>query len=696
MALEARVPEPPEGGATAPSPGAPAGRPTAAAAGAIVLKERLEILPDQPLPELSTPWASAFSARDLLGMNDGLYALVISDVLPCREDVIPRMISARSRGLFDLIDFGTVMWTDGRRRLAIVSERPGGPALMPDLSAIMRPMPLAELVDKVLGPISEGLGNMALLGVTHRGIRPSNVFIRSGASREYALGDFLTGPPAAAQPAVFETVGSAMCLPSGRGPGTLAHDIFALGVTLLVLHLGRNPVAHMNDVELMAARLQSGSFSALLGTEPITGAFRDLLRGMLQDDPAQRWTIEDVVTWVRERRGRVFVVGRTERALRPLSLGGQNFYACRPLAAQLATKWRTASLVDKKEELVNWLARSIQETSYLTAVSRALDWRWAMGRKSFPGGMDAGLNARLCVALDRKAPVRYKSFSAYLDGIGPAIVSALGEPERLRDASEMLMQQLPEFAVELTTTEDDAEVERIVQRFRCAGRAFADNRPGQGIERALYELNPLYPCQSPIVIAQRVTEIADLLPALERIAGHGQVQGLPMDRHIAAFIASRFTFLSDDVFTLLAAPVGTTSHVFGVVGLIASVQAKLGPRALPRLAHWVAPSLKPVIDSFHRRATRQRLEAALPGVLDGGDFTRLQDFIIGADQRRRDRDEFQAAVREYAKLETEVRFIDSGGASSPQHAREYGHMMGAWLSVGFGLIAAAAAVALVL
>jgi hypothetical protein len=136
--------------------------------------------------------------------------------------------------------------------------------------------------------------------------------------------------------------------------------------------------------------------------------------------------------------------------------------------------------------------------------------------------------------------------------------------------------------------------------------------------------------------------------------------------------------------------------VFGVVGLIASLQSKLGPRALPRLAHWIAPSLKPVIESFHRRVTRQRLETALPGVLDAGDFKRLQDFIVGADQRRRDRDEFQAAVREYAKLEIEVRFIDSGGASSPQHAREYGHMMGAWLSVVFGLVAAAAAMALAL
>jgi hypothetical protein len=693
MAVEARSFDPP-GGAEAPSPAAASSALLGASAGAIVLKERLEILTGQPLPELATPWAAAFAARDLMGVSEGLYALIVSDILPCREGAVARMIGARSRGFFDLIDFGTVTWTDGRRRLALVGERPAGPALMPDLAAITRPMPLAEIIDRVLAPIVDGLGNLALLGVTHRSIRPSNVFKRAGASHEYALGDFLTGPPAASQPAVFETIGSAMCLPSGRGPGTLADDVFSLGVTLLMLHLGRNPVAHMNDIELMTARLASGSFATLLGTQPITGGFRDLLRGMLQDEAAQRWTVDDVASWVRERRGRVFVVTKTERALRPMSLGGQNFYACRPLAAQLAAKWRTASLVDKKEELINWLARSIQETAYLTAVAKAFDWRWAMGRKSFPGGMDAGLNARLCVALDRRAPIRYKSFSAYIDGMGAAVAASFGEPERLREAGEMMIQQLPEFSIELTTTEDDAEVESIVQTFRRAGRAFGDNRPGQGVERVLYELNQLYPCQSPLVLGQRVSELADLLPALERVAG--QAEGLPVDRHIAAFIAAHCTTISEEIFTLLSAPAGTTSHIFGVVGLIATLQAKLGPRALPRLARWIEPSLKPVIESFHRRATRQRLQNALPAVLDGGDFTRLQDFILGANQRRRDRDEFQMAVREYARLETEVRFIDSGGASSPEHAREYGHMMGSWLSLVLGLAAAAVAVAMVL
>jgi hypothetical protein len=651
--------------------------------GGIVLKERLEILPDQPLADFATPWAQAFAARDLLGVGDGLCARIGSDVLPCREAVLSRLIGARSRGFFDVLDFGPVRWTDGRRRLAIVGEKPDGPAVMPDLTGTIKPIPLPELIEKVLSPIAEGLASLALLDITHRGIRPSNIFKRAGAAREYALGDFLTGPPGAGQPAVFETIESAMSLPSGRGNGDAKNDVFSLGVTLLTLLLGRNPVSHMNEAELMAQRLASGSFSTLLGslgTESVTGPIRDLLRGMLQDEPEQRWDIQDVQTWIRERRGRVFVVGKIERALRPISLAGQSFYACRPLAAQLAAKWRSASLVEKKEEFVNWLSRSIQDPIYLTAVSRALDWRWAASRRSVPGGMEMGINARLCAALDRKAPLRYKSFAAFPAGVGPALAAALAEPERLRDMSEMIAQQLPEFLIDLTMAEDDSEAESLGSTFRRAAAALADNRPGQGIERALYELNPHYPCQSPIIAGERVTDIVELLPAFERVASD-QAQGAPMDRHIAAFVAARFPAMPSDIYTLLASPAGTISNVLGVIGMIAALQSKLGPRALPKLSRWIAPSVKPVIESFHRRATRERLEGALPAIVEAGDLSRLRDFILGADQRQRDRDEFNAAVREYAQLDAEVRFIESGGASSPQHAREYGHMMGGWIAI---------------
>ena len=48
-------------------------------------------------------------------------------------------------------------------------------------------------------------------------------------------------------------------------------------------------------------------------------------------------------------------------------------------------------------------------------------------------------------------------------------------------------------------------------------------------------LNPFQYCRSPLVAAQKVMQVEDLLPALEKVSGRSH-NGPPLDRHIAAFI----------------------------------------------------------------------------------------------------------------------------------------------------------------
>ena len=57
---------------------------------------------------------------------------------------------------------------------------------------------------------------------------------------------------------------------------------------------------------------------------------------------------------------------------------------------------------------------------------------------------------------------------------------------------------------------------------------------GFGIERCLYMLNPVWPCQSPILAQEYVCHIRELLPALERVAQQGIPATEPVDSRAAA------------------------------------------------------------------------------------------------------------------------------------------------------------------
>src|SRR5689334_8179996 len=101
----------------------------------------------------------------------------------------------------------------------------------------MRPWSEAELLGQVLAPAVKALQFLEARGVTHRAIRLNNLF-RATPGASVVLGQGWAAPPASEQPAIYEPPYSAMCLACGRGDGSIADDVYALGVVLVALALG--------------------------------------------------------------------------------------------------------------------------------------------------------------------------------------------------------------------------------------------------------------------------------------------------------------------------------------------------------------------------------------------------------------------------------------------------------------------------
>ncbi len=652
------------------------------------LKNLFNIWPEVPLGHLDLPHAAAFAASDLVTGNDRLFALVCDGSVVARGDIMGKLKEIHCPELLQLVDWGLVPWPGGKdtgaRRLAVVYERPGGDRVVSDRSGTISPMSEEQVIRTVLAPVVSALAHLGRYGITYRAVRPTNLFYRDGTRESVMLGDCVTSPPAYAQPALFETIESAMACPAGRGSGARRNDIFSLGVTILFMLLGRRPDPDIDDEALLAARLAHGSYAVLVGKAPIPVALREPLRGMLHDDPEHRWELEDLEKWLVDRRIKTSTRHHPEKALRPFAFEGRNFYNCRSLALALTRQWHSNSMTDRKTELVSWIERSLNEGPSPDAIDRAYD-QLADGGLVGGGAGIALFNARLAIALDPRAPLRYKGFSATIEGIGPALAAGFNDAARTQEFAEIVRGGLAIFWLDLQRF-GHHDLTRVAGLFRRLSNYLKDPRPGYGIERCLYELNPGQHCLSTLIDRDHVVSINEVLPALDR-AANGKREGIPFDRHLAAFIAARVT---DDV----TGQLGMAAHrekpleaTIGLLALLATLQWRLGPASLPELTRWVAGSLQPLVATYHHRAARKRIENDLPNLVKAGSLVDLYNFLVNSEMRRQDEAGFAAAVQQYAKIDFEIAFLESGGASDPERARRYGRQIAAACCSALGLLA---------
>lgn len=654
----------------------------------IRLKNLFNIWPEVPLDHLDAPRAAAFAASDMMAGSDQLFALVGDGSVVARTDIMGKLKEIRCPQLLRLVDWGAVPWPRakdaGARRLAVIYERPGGDRVVSDLAETISPMDEEEVIRTVLTPVTAALTQLGSYGIVHRAIRPTNLFYRDGTRDSVVLGDCVTSPPAYDQPALFETVEAAMACPAGRGSGARRNDLFSLGVTTLFLLLGRRPGPDIDAEALLADRIAHGSYAVLAGKSPIPVALREPLRGMLHDDPNHRWELEDLQKWLLDRRIKTATRHPVEKALRPFAFEGRNFYSCRSLALALTRQWHSHSMTDRKTELVSWIERSLSEGPSPDAIERAYDQLSGGGGLVGGGAGTALFNARLAIALDPTAPLRYKGFSATIDGIGPALAAGFNDAARTQEFAEIVRGGLAIFWLDLQRS-GDRDLTRLVAQFRHLSNYLKDPRPGYGIERCLYELNPGQHCLSTLIDREHVVSINDLLPALDR-AANGKREGTPFDRHLAAFIAARVT---DDV----TGPLSLAAHrekpleaTIGLLSLFATLQWRLGPAGVPELTRWVAGSIQPLVATYHHRAARKRIENELPNLVKAGSLVNLYNFLVNSEMRRQDEAGFATAVQHYAKIDFEIAFLESGGASDATRARRYGRQIAAACSSALGVL----------
>lgn len=646
--------------------------------------------PDRPAEFLS-PGLRAVRASDRARQTQGaLAALRVLPAAPPRagailalaEAAIPRLLLPLGHG-----GFAGAAW--------VVVPAPSGPALS---AAAASPWDEQELLARVLRPAAATLAALAALGLTHRAIRPDNLFRDSAG--DVVLGPAWAEPPASLQPALFEPPASQLCLGSGRGDGDIADDVYALGVVLLTLALGRAPLAGLDDTAILRRKVELGSYDALVGREALPTALAELLRGMLAEDPEHR-PAPALLCDPGASRSRRSVVRMPRPAERGLAVGPVQAWSARGLALAMAQHPEPAAALLQGGAVTTWLRRALANNVLATRLEAALAGLGTGGRTSEPLGI-----MRAVAVLDPLAPLCWRGVSLWPDGLGPALVGARQDSATLGTLQELVASEAMVGWARLRPERSDPEGMRMeARRHRlllgsesAAKAGTASAPPGAAVARLIYELNPLQACASPALGRHVAIRLADLLLALEAVAQEGGSQGvatlggptsdaapapLPLDGEMLAFVAARHGQRQDG-----AVLAGGAMRQAELLGLLQQ-RLKVGP--LPALAGWLLRSGLSDLSAWQNSETRDRLAARLAELAVQGLLHDMVDLLNDDAAVSRDQAEADLAYAEVIRIDTRLAALAALRAGRLDMARRAGRdvvsSIGLVLAAGFLMLA---------
>lgn len=648
-----------------------------------------EVLGNQPLEGLRQPYAAAYGCVSPDRPEDSFFALVSDPALPPRHELTEKLAALQLNDLMTPLAWGPVTVPGAPPHAhATVFERPSGDRVVVNMTDTIKPFTADDVLRRVLPSFVAVLKAFTGMRITHRGIRPTNLFYR-GSGKQLVFGEAVAAPPGAAQPIFCETIESAMTQPHCRGAGTPADDLYALGATIVFLVLGRDPTAQFAPAQLLRQKIERGSFMTVTAAQRLPPELIELLRGLLNDDVRERWTIDDVDNWALGRRLKPRQTSPSGiTATRPFEFNGQGYYTARGIAHAFAGDPAAAARAIRSTDFEIWLQRSLADEKRSVAVNQV---RGEPGETRGSLAQDLRLTARTCIALDPEAPIRYGDFTTAVDGIGYALAAAFQGRGALQTIGEVLLGRLPQsWMAAQANLRPEILALNVAKPFDLLRRYAEDPRPGYGLERVLYELNPRLPCLSPALAAEGVADVANLLRALESAAARGQVADVLVDRHVVAFAAARSREVSRDCYDLLS---GTPrQRTLGMLSIFAHLQAAYGPAAVPALGKLVSAQATQLVDMFHSKQRRARIQAEVAKLSSKGSLGDLFWLLHSSAENNNDAQGFAAARREHAAIMTTLATLQREERLRPSHAIQLaGHasvIAGTIVAVGIGLVAA--------
>jgi hypothetical protein len=620
----------------------------------------------QPLPDAGGG-IEAYAARDRMASDGKRVALVVSRTASPPDRAL-RLLTDPIDNLMTPLAHGVAPLAGGKGEgYFIICTSPPGPSLGSALNAWTE----KPLFDLVLRPIARVLDILSDRQLTHRAIRLNNVF-QSGRGQPVTLGAAWAAPPAMHQPAVYESPYSAMCYPPARGPGTIADDVYALGVLLLSLLHGAVPMASLDEATIIRWKIELGSFAALTRERAVSGFFADLLHGMVAEDPDHRPLPAQLLD-LGSLRGRRTAARPPRRSQQPLMLNDIAVFDARMLAYALLLDYKKAFQFLANGLVTQWLRRGLGDASLATQIEDLVRGRSADPR-SEPLS-DPLLVMHTISAVSPRMPLCWRGVAVWPDGLPALLAQGIaGQPDLLAAAEELLFSDVAASWVHLEARPGRPDPPDVAPHLGSGHNANA-------LARLFYELNPLLPCRASGMEIAWIGDIPAIMQFFEQTAGH--LGDRFIDLHLGAFIAARGDRKAEAQIDALTNAKTADKLRLGEITLLSDLQVRYNPEPMPALAKWAAARLQPDLEKWHNRPRRSAMQTRLDVLAQAGSLARLLELTSDVAARAQDLAGAIRAANELAAIDAEVAMISTGDRKRLADAERHGQA----ITGGIGLMA---------
>ncbi len=644
----------------------------------VLLGRTVEIFPARRLERYDNGPVKAYAANVLDSPNSSFYALV------CERHLVPRHIhvdayaSFMNSSIARLEAHGVVWWplTKNQRYVFIYEDIPSRPLIERGQTRALGMRP-DLLLNGVVKPMIGILQDFRDKEFVHGSIRPSNLSAidADGKISKVVLGDCLSVPGSYAQPVIYQTIQRSVVDPIGRGIGSRADDMYSFGATLAVLLRAADPFKDISDAEIVREKILQGSYAVLTGKERFTGAILELLRGLLHDDPMQRWTIDEVSSWMDGVRLSPKQSVKYVKAPRPIEFGGKNYARPIFLAMEINAHPQETQRIVESNELEQWIERSLEDEEMLARYHVALKSSREMGTGN---GYEDRLAANLSIALDPSAPLRFRGLRLSCDGVGSALCEVISLKKDPKVFADLFMQNVPMNWLSAQVS-SSLDLGALISRFDKCKKYVKQNKAGYGMERCVYTLANEAPCFGDTFENYYILTPEDLVLALEDLCQKGLAPHYLLDRHAMAFLAVRDNKVIEGCLYDFDTGDETKKFLAGLK-VLAEIQRRSKMQNLPGISKAVEKHMAGILAMYHDKESQDLLRSKVRPHMDQGNLSKILEVIQDPTLKKKDFKAFSAAMAEYAQLEAENDIIKGNLANKDNFGRAAGNEFAAFIS----------------